>query len=91
MLFTCVTVICRSEIPDLLPCDGESRDNEDDVEWVLNDLVERVFGDTSNDQFGEHSYSVALIRNLSTIVCKCEIFKDHAPVISQVNWYVLCV
>ena len=47
MLFTCVTVICRSEIPVLLPCDGQNGNNEDDLELVLNYLVERVFGDTS--------------------------------------------
>ena len=47
MLFTCVIVICRSEIPVLLPCDGQNGDNEDDLEWVLINLVERVFGDTS--------------------------------------------
>ena len=37
----------------------ENGDDEEDLEWVLNELVERVFGDTSNDQFGDHSYSCA--------------------------------
>ena len=58
--FACVTVICRSDILGMLGCDGtENGDDEEDLEWVLNELVERVFGDTSNDQFGDHSYSCA--------------------------------
>ena len=60
LLFACVTVICRSDILGVLGYDGtENVDYEEYLEWVLNNLVERVFGDTSNDQFGDHSYSCA--------------------------------
>ena len=55
LLFASVTVICRSDILGMLGYDRtENGDDEEDLEWVLNDLVERVFGDTSNDQFGDH-------------------------------------
>ena len=33
LLFTCVTVICRSDILGMLGCDGEKGADEDDFEW----------------------------------------------------------
>ena len=38
--FDGVTVICRSDILGMLGCDGtENGDDEEDLEWVLNELV----------------------------------------------------
>ena len=47
-------MICRSDILDVLGCDGENGGDEEDLEWVLNG---KVFDDTSNAQFRDHSFS----------------------------------
>ena len=51
-----VNVICRLDILNMLGFDCENGVDEEDSEWVLNG---RVFDDTSNAQFRDHSSSCA--------------------------------